>query len=144
MSVSRRDTLRGIHGDYRTWKLIQCVHGAVMAAIVDLNPGSKTYFQSRTVFLNDRNRLMLLVPPGFGNSFLVLSDEAVYSYKKSTYFKPGAEFTLHHAAEGTGIDWPIDSPRLSARDTEAPRQRASFAAAMRHRRDLEGNPFLEG
>lgn len=144
-SVSRLHCLRGIHGDFRTWKLIHCPKGSVLACIVDLNPGSPTYFQSRRATISDRNRWMLLVPPGFGNSFLVLEHDTIYSYKKTTYFRPGAEFTLRYDTRETGIEWPenIDF-LLSKRDTEAPDSRESFEAAMRQRTDLENNPFLAG
>lgn len=144
ISVNRLHTLRGLHGDFRTWKLIHCPKGAVLACIVDLNPESPTYFQSRKVRIDDKNRQILLVPPGFGNSYLVLEDNTVYSYKKTTYFVPGAEFTLAYDAKGTGIEWPehIDF-LLSQRDQTAPETRASFEAAMMLRNDLENNPFLD-
>ncbi len=144
-SVSRLHCLRGLHGDFRTWKIIHCPKGSVIACIVDLNPASPTYFQSRRVVISDKNRKMLLVPPGFGNSFLVLEDHTVYSYKKTTYFRPGAEFTLRYDTEETGIKWPenIDF-LLSKRDIEAPDSREKFEAAMCLRADLENNPFLVG
>lgn len=143
-SVNRLHTLRGLHGDFRTWKLIHCPKGSVLACIVDLNPESPTYFQSRRVQIDDQNRRLLLVPPGFGNSYLVFEDNTVYSYKKTTYFRPGAEFTLAYDAEETGIEWPkhIDF-LLSQRDQTAPSTLEAFEAAMRLRQDLENNPFLE-
>ena len=138
-SVSRKNTLRGIHGDFRTWKLIHCPKGSVMVCIIDLNPRSTTYFQSIRVLINDKNRALLLVPPGFGNSFYVLEEDTVYCYKKTTYFVPGFEFTLHY----TCVQWPngID-PILSTRDLHAPMNRIEFESEMKKRSDLENNPFL--
>lgn len=139
-SVSCKDSLRGLHGDFRTWKLIHCPKGSVLACIIDLNPGSPTYFQSTQVLINDKNRAMLLVPPGFGNSYFVLEEGTVYCYKKSTYFVPCAEFTLHY----TCAQWPdwISPTILSKRDLHAPRNRDEFESAMKERNDLENNPFL--
>lgn len=139
VSVSRLHTLRGLHGDFRTWKLIHCPRGSVLANIINLNPSSPTYFESKTIEINDRNREMLLVPPGFGNSFYVLEDDTVYSYKKTTYFRPGAEFTLHY----TCVEWPAGiDPLLSKRDSTPPRNREEFEKELRTRFDLENNPFL--
>ena len=138
VSVNKIHTLRGLHGDYRTWKLIHCPYGSVLACIIDLNPDSVTYFQSKMVHINDKNRHMLLVPPGFGNSFLVLEDHTVYSYKKTTYFRPGGEFTLH-----PNYVWPKDEQHiLSQRDRDASKGREEFEKAMKLRSDLENNPFL--
>ena len=140
-SVSRKNSLRGLHGDFRTWKLIHCPKGSIIACIIDLNPGSPTYFQSTQVLVNDKNRVLLLVPPGFGNSYYVLEEDTVYCYKKTTYFVPGAEFTLHY----TCAQWPegINPILLSKRDLQAPRNRREFESAMKQRNDLENNPFLK-
>lgn len=139
-SVSRKLSMKGLHGDFRTWKLIHCPKGSVLACIIDLNPRSSTYFQSTQVSINDKNRDMLLVPPGFGNSYYVLEEDTVYCYKKTTYFVPGAEFTLHY----TCAQWPewINPTLLSKRDLQAPRNRNEFENAMKMRDDLENNPFL--
>lgn len=140
VSVSRLHTLRGIHGDFRTWKLIHCPKGSVLANIIDLNQSSPTYFQSKSVEISDKNRDMLLVPPGFGNSFYVLEDNTVYSYKKTTYFKPGAEFTLHYSC----VNWPSGIiPILSDRDSKPQKDRCDFEKEMRCRKGLEFNPWCE-
>src|SRR5690348_6952327 len=36
ISVSRRGVLRGLHGDEKTWKLIQCLHGEIYYVVVDM------------------------------------------------------------------------------------------------------------
>jgi len=143
MSVNKLHCLRGIHGDWRTWKVVHCPKGGVLACIIDLNPESPTYFQSKFVAINDKNRNILLIPPGFGNSFLVLEEGSVYCYKKSTYYEPGGEFTLSY----NYLEWPdnIDFV-LSKRDVdpEIPCCKESFEKAMQSRSDLENNPFLSG
>ena len=145
-SISHIHSLRGFHGDFQTWKLIFCPKGAVHACIIDLNPSSPTYFQSKEVLIDDTNRLMLLVPPGFGNSYYTLEKNTVYCYKKTTYFCPGAEFTLDYRC----VKWPErfslenkdDPPIMSQRDLNAPIDRLGFERAMKKRSDLVQNPFL--
>lgn len=142
VSCSRQGVLRGFHGDFQTWKLVQVLKGAVMAAIVDLNPSSPTYFKSYVAMLNDINRKMLLVPPGFGNSFLVLSEEAIYFYKKTEYFSPSGEFTLRWNSPDVNVEWPISTPFLSKRDKYPPDTRKAFEESLRERQELPKNPFI--
>ena len=57
ISVSRKDVLRGLHGSYKTSKLISIFHGAVYALIADNRPDSKTYKQWEAYTLSAENRL---------------------------------------------------------------------------------------
>lgn len=146
-SVSAQGVLRGFHGDYRTTKLITVVRGEVLAAIVDLNPDSPTYFHVFSSTLSEQNRRLLLVPPGFGNSFLVTSvEDSVYLYKKTTHFIRGGEMTLRWDCPDLVGDfaWPTSEPLLSERDSSCPVCRSDFEDAMRKRVDLENNPFVNG
>lgn len=43
ISTSTRNVLRGLHGDTKTWKLIQCLYGSVHFVIVDVNEESSTF-----------------------------------------------------------------------------------------------------
>ena len=35
VSTSRRGVIRGIHGDYKSWKLITCLYGELYFVVVD-------------------------------------------------------------------------------------------------------------
>ncbi|MDP6896516.1 MAG: dTDP-4-dehydrorhamnose 3,5-epimerase family protein, partial [Rhodospirillales bacterium] len=48
ISVSRRHVLRGIHGDYKTWKLVSCIEGALLLAVVNFHAGSGQYMRWET------------------------------------------------------------------------------------------------
>jgi len=143
-SISTDGVLRGFHGDYRTTKLLTVVKGEVLAAIVDLNPDSPTYFHVYSVLLSAENQRFLVVPTGFGNSFLVTSEDTVYLYKKTTQFVPGGEMTLRWDCPDLVGDfvWPITNPQLSKRDTFCPLTRSEWEADMQNRPDLENNPFI--
>ena len=120
ISTSIKDTLRGFHGDSKTWKLIQCVYGALYQVIVDNRPESENYLKWEAFSLNDKNRTQILIPPGFGNAHLVLSDTAVFSYKQSTLYEgQGVQFTLMWDDPKVGAYWPIQNPILSERDAKA-------------------------
>lgn len=116
ISTSTRNVLRGIHGDASTWKLISCLHGKFYLVVVDWNPQSPTYRRWEGFTLSDRNRLQVLVPPRCGNGHLVLSDEAIFHYKQSTYYDRSGQFTILWNDPEIGIWWPIADPILSRRD----------------------------
>lgn len=120
ISISRRNVLRGLHGDRKTWKLVQCVYGAVYYVVADLRPDSATYLQWESFAINDRNRIQILVPAGCANGYLCLSEECVFTYKQSHYYS-GAEnqFTVRWDDPALNIYWPIQSPSLSQRDSTA-------------------------
>ena len=120
ISTSIKHTLRGFHGDSKTWKLIQCVYGALYQVIVDNRPESENYLKWEAFSLNDKNRTQILIPPGFGNAHLVLSDTVVFSYKQSTLYEgQGVQFTLMWDDPKVGAYWPIQNPILSERDAKA-------------------------
>ena len=116
ISVSSRHVLRGIHGDSLTWKLISCLHGRIYLVVVDCDEGSDQFGQWESFALSDRNRLQVLVPPTYGNAHLVLSEEAIFHYKQSTYYDRASQFTYAWNDPVFGIWWPVSDPIVSQRD----------------------------
>lgn len=116
ISTSRKHVLRGIHGDNKTTKLISCLYGTIYFVVLDCRQDSKTYHQWQSFTLSDRNKHQVLVPPGFGNAHLVMSDECVFSYKLDHYYDRDSQFTLHWNDDRFNIYWPIKNPILSERD----------------------------
>lgn len=118
ISVSHRHVLRGLHGDTKTWKLIQCLHGSIILAVVDYRNPTDTKFSWETFCLNDKNRYQVLVPPNFANGHLCLSDSCIFSYKQTEYYTGvSGQFSLAWNDKRIGIKWPIKNPLLSERDT---------------------------
>jgi dTDP-4-dehydrorhamnose 3,5-epimerase len=119
VSTSRKNVLRGIHGDYKSTKLVTCLHGELFFVVVDNRPQSATYLQWDHTILDDRRRKMVLIPPGFGNAFLVLSDTSVFHYKWSyagSYPDVEDQFTIKWNDPYININWPINNPILQLRD----------------------------
>lgn len=118
-SISKKNVLRGLHGDFKTTKLVTCIYGEIFQVAVDMRPYSSTYKKHTSIYLNDRENRSLIIPPGFANGFLVTSDEAVYHYKLSyegLYFDADRQFTCNWNSEELAIKWPIENPVLSERD----------------------------
>jgi dTDP-4-dehydrorhamnose 3,5-epimerase len=120
ISTSVKHTLRGLHGDNETWKLVQCLYGSMLQVVVDMREDSETYLQYDMFPISDKNRNQILVPPGFANGHLVMSEFGIFSYKQSTLYKgAGAQFTVRWDDPKINIPWPIKNPILSSRDKTA-------------------------
>ncbi len=116
ISVSSRNVLRGIHGDAETWKLISCLYGRFYLVVVNWDKESPQFGQWESFVLSDQNRLQVLVPAKFGNGHLVLSEQAVFHYKQSSYYNRAGQFTLLWNDPKLNIWWPVKNPLLSRRD----------------------------
>jgi len=116
ISVSKKNVLRGIHGDSKTWKLISCLYGEFYLVVVNWDKNSDQCGKWESFTLSENNRLQVLVPPKFGNGHLVLSKQAIFHYKQSTYYDRPGQFTIAWNDPELRISWPIKKPILSQRD----------------------------
>jgi dTDP-4-dehydrorhamnose 3,5-epimerase len=119
VSTSRKNVLRGIHGDFKSTKLVTCLYGEVYFVVVDNREQSPTYMKWDCMMLNDKTRKQVMLPPGVGNGFLILSEHAVIHYKwsyKGQYPDVQDQFTIKWNDEKLNINWPISNPILQPRD----------------------------
>ena len=122
VSTSKEHVLRGIHGDFKSHKLITCLYGELFFILVDNRENSKTYLQHQSMILDDIERKMVLIPPGVGNGFLVLSEHSVFSYKWSysgEYPDVEDQFSVKWNDPEVGVFWPSNDPILSERDVSS-------------------------
>ena len=116
ISVSSRHVLRGIHGDAETWKLVSCLYGKFYLVVVNCNKASPAFGKWESFTLSDTNRLQVLIPPHHGNGHVVLSEQAIFHYKQTTYYNPKGQFTYKWDDPQLKLWWPVKNPRLSQRD----------------------------
>lgn len=119
VSTSRKNVVRGIHGDFKSTKLVTCLYGELYFVVVDNRKDSPTYMQWDHIILDDRARKQVLIPPGVGNGFCVLSRKSVFHYKwayPGDYPDVEDQFTIKWNDKKLNINWPIDQPILSSRD----------------------------
>lgn len=116
ISVSKKNVLRGIHGDDITWKLVSCSYGKFYLVVVNCDQDSKDFGKWQSFILSDKNRSQVLIPPKYGNGHLVLSDLTIFHYKQSTYYNPKHQFSYTWDDPRLKIHWPIKNPILSQRD----------------------------
>tara|TARA_B110000503_G_C7117603_1_gene401062 strand:- start:767 stop:1294 length:528 start_codon:yes stop_codon:yes gene_type:complete len=120
-STSKRNVLRGIHGDTKSWKLVTCVHGEIQQVVVDMRKDSPTYKQWQDFIISKDNQQLILIPPNMGNAYYVNSSEAVYYYKlayNGDYIDADEQFSVKWNDNTIGINWMSDNPILSNRDAK--------------------------
>ncbi|MFA7359081.1 MAG: dTDP-4-dehydrorhamnose 3,5-epimerase [Bacteroidales bacterium] len=124
-SKSSRGVLRGLHfqkGTYSQAKLVRVILGRVLDVAVDLRQNSPHFGQYVAVELSEENKKQFFIPRGFAHGFLVLSPEAVFTYKVDNVYAPQEEGSLNYADPELGIPWPIPVKELvlSPKDAQAP------------------------
>ena len=116
--------LRGLHYQKREFsqaKLVRVISGRVLDVAVDLRKGSPTFGKHVAVELSGDNKRQFFIPRGFAHGFLVLSDEAVFTYKVDNPYAPQAEASILWNDADLAIDWPLSEEKLilSQKDREA-------------------------
>ena len=118
-SLSKKNVLRGLHGDNKTWKLVSCVFGKIFLVVIDFNKKSKSFLKKQSWTLSHQNNVQILIPPNYANGHLCLSEQCLFHYKlsyKGSYFGAKKQFALKWNDPVLNINWPIKRPTLSARD----------------------------
>ena len=124
-SKSIKNVLRGLHFQllpFAQSKLVRVIQGRVLDVAVDIRKGSPYFGKYVAVELNEENKNQLFIPRGFAHGFLVLSDEAIFSYKVDNYyFKESDRGVLFNDSQ-IGIDWGVltDELLLSEKDENQP------------------------
>lgn len=123
VSLSRRNVLRGLHGDPSMSKLVQVLHGEAFDVIADIREDSPTRGRWYGTILRAGEHRQLYVPRGFLHGFLALSDEVIFVYKQSSAYNPQTEFGVAWDDPELAIDWPLNgaAPLLSSKDRANPR-----------------------
>ncbi len=117
ISLSKKNVLRGIHGDSKTYKLLSCLYGKLYFVVVNCDENCKDFGKWQSFILSDEDRQQILVPPKYGAAFLVQSRKAIFNYKQSAYYDPNKrQFSYKWNDPKFNIKWPIKNPILSKRD----------------------------
>ncbi len=124
-SKSKFGVIRGLHyqiGPHTQSKLVRVIKGKVLDVAVDIRKGSPTFGHHVAVELSDKNKKQLFIPKGFANGFVVLSKEAIYSYKVDNYYNKESERGIAYDDETLGIDWKlsVDELEFSLKDAHLP------------------------
>ena len=110
-SKSSYGVLRGLHyqkGSLSQAKLVRVIKGRVLDVAVDIRKSSPTFGKYVAVELSEDNKRQFFISRGFAHGFLVLSDEAIFTYKVDNVYAPQAEAGIRWNDPDVGIQWPID------------------------------------
>ena len=124
-SKSSFGVLRGLHyqkGEYSQSKLVRVSKGRVLDVAVDIRKSSPTFGKHVMVELSEDNKRQFFIPRGFAHGFLVLSDEAIFTYKVDNPYAPQAEAGIRWNDPALAIEWPIDPAQVltSEKDLKQP------------------------
>lgn len=111
-SKSSYGVLRGLHyqkGEYSQAKLVRVIRGRVLDVAVDIRKSSPTFGKYVAVELSEDNKRQLFIPRSFAHGFLVLSDEAVFTYKVDNVYAPQHEASIRWNDKDINIEWPISA-----------------------------------
>jgi dTDP-4-dehydrorhamnose 3,5-epimerase len=109
-SKSKKGVLRGLHFQYKKpqGKLVRALRGKVFDVAVDLRKDSPTYGKWEGIILSEENKKQFYVPEGFAHGFVVLSDEAEFTYKCTNFYDVDDEGGILWNDPSIAIEWPID------------------------------------
>ena len=124
-SKSSYGVLRGLHfqkGACSQAKLVRVIKGKVLDVAVDLRRSSATFGQHVMVELSDENKRQFFIPRGFAHGFLVLSEEAIFTYKVDNAYAPQADGGIRWNDPDLAIEWPINASdvQTSEKDLKLP------------------------
>lgn len=120
-SKSARGVLRGLHYQlppFAQSKLVRVVSGRVLDVAVDIRRGSPHFGRHLAVELSGDNKQQLFVPRGFAHGFVVLSEEAVLTYKVDNGYAPQHDRGIRFDDPALGIDWQLPAAAISTSDKD--------------------------
>ena len=114
-SKSCYGVLRGLHFQkppFDQTKLVRVIDGEVLDVAVDLRKGSLTYGKWVSILLSGKNKKQLFIPKGFAHGYIVLSKNALFSYKVDNLYSPDHETGIIYNDTNLNIDWKIPKKNI--------------------------------
>ena len=118
---NQRGVLRGLHyqiAPFSQSKLVRVVRGRVLDVALDIRKDSSTFGKHVSVELSEKNKRQVFIPKGFAHGFVVLSEEAIFSYKVDQYYSKKHERGLAFDDKEINIDWQISKKDLILSDAD--------------------------
>jgi len=117
-SKSYKNVLRGLHYDFKTWKLVQSLVGEIYLIVLDIREDSSTYGKWESYILSEKTRDQVLIPPGFANGHYALTD-CIFHYNlfyDGDFVDVDKQRVIKWNDARFGMEWPTTSPVLQKRD----------------------------
>lgn len=117
-----KGTIRGLHFQFpphTETKLVRVVSGEIYDVVVDLRKGSPTFGKWDSIILSADNKKILYISRGVIHGLCTLTKNCGVLYKMDNYYAPESEGSIKWDDRDLGIDWPVDNPILSEKDSKA-------------------------
>ena len=85
---------------------------------VDLRKSSPTFGKYVAVELSEDNKRQFFIPRGFAHGFVVLSDDAIFTYKVDNVYAPQAEAGIKWNDETVNVEWPVPAADVIVSDKD--------------------------
>lgn len=120
-SRSARNVTRGLHfqWDPPMGKLQTVTSGSAFLVAVDIRRDSPTLGRWFGIELSAADRVLLWAPAGFARGFAVTTEWAEIDYLCTGVYNPTQESGIRWDDPEIGIAWPVTTPILSKKDSEA-------------------------
>ena len=121
LSRSSHGVLRGLHlqNPNGQAKLVSVLEGEVFDVAVDVRIDSPHRGKWFGCLLSADNHRQLFIPAGFAHGFCVTGESALFHYKCSAAYDPDSEVGIRWDDPEIGVEWPVDSPDISEKDSKA-------------------------
>ena len=116
-SVSRRNTLRGVHGvtiPPGQAKYVTCLRGTALDIVVDLRVDSPTFGAYSVNVLDEQSGIAVYIAAGLGHGFLALADNTCVGYLCSTTYVPEAAYEIDPLDAELNLPWGLTEPPIMA------------------------------
>lgn len=114
-SKSSYGVLRGLHFQkppFEQTKLVRVIQGEVLDVAVDVRKNSSTYGKWESIILSGDNKKQFFIPKGFAHGFVVLSEEAIFTYKVDNHYAPEYDSGIRYDDNILAIDWKINEEKV--------------------------------
>ena len=132
-SFSTYGTVRGLHYQkppYGQAKLVRVISGTVLDVVVDIRSESPTFGKHFSIELSAENKTQLYVPVGFAHGFVVLSKDALFSYKVDNYYNGDSDSGILWNDVQFNIDWKLNAKDIMLSEKDKSQQ--SFSDYCKH------------
>jgi dTDP-4-dehydrorhamnose 3,5-epimerase len=102
-----RGTVRAFHRHQKLWDFFYISHGSAKFALHDGREKSSTFKETNTFVLGDKQRKMLVVPPGVYHGWMSLEDDTQLLSIASHTYNPGKPDEERVPYDSFGYDWTI-------------------------------------
>ena len=120
VSQSKQDVLRGLHYQIEPkaqGKYITVLTGRILDVALDIRKNSKTFHKFSMNELSALGWDSVWIPEGFAHGFLSMEDNTVVLNRCTGQFDPSLERGIRWNDPFFKINWPLDDPIISEKDS---------------------------